>query len=105
MMRKLALVLTVLVALMTATVTYAAPACPAAAATGQLEMPFLASLTPAPESVITYPAPGSALYDATYNPNCVWTCRTGARGGKNVASEQDCQNACAAACHTGCWMV
>jgi hypothetical protein len=105
-MRKLALGLTMLVSLMTATATFAAPpACPAPAATGQLEVPFLAPLTPAPESVITYPAPGSALYDATYTPNCTWTCRTGARGGKNVASELDCQSACAAACHNGCWMV
>jgi hypothetical protein len=105
MMRKLALVLAVLVSLMTASVTYAAPpACPAPTA-GQLEMPFLAPLTPAPETVITYPAPGSALYDATYTPNCTWTCRTGARGSKNVASEQDCQSACGTACHNGCWMV
>ena len=106
MKKKFALVLIVLASLAVATAAFAEPpAYPAPAFQGALEMPFLAPLTPAPQFVITYPAPGSALYDATYNPNCTWTCRTGARGSRNVASELDCQSACGTACHNGCWMV
>jgi hypothetical protein len=95
-----------LVLFLMATAVFAQPAASSAPACGQfVDAPFMAPLSPAPEVRVVWPAPGNAQYDASLTPSCIWTCRTGARSSKQVASEEACQTACAQYCHTGCLMV